>query len=256
MTRPIFRAMAIALLLFAAQTLQASLVHGEDVPLNASPGGAPTDPQIAEIQKIVQVKYEPFSSDFEPVPGHSLDLDVQCISRVFRNEQTGFLTFTYGFDVVGGISDGFSEGSSGSVESFKGFAVNGFGTADQGIHQEIILDSEGPNSTTGLITVNSVANRGDQVPPFFVLATNAIHFDQNGIAKAHGEDEDLLRNIATGQDQLDLITGDTTVNGVFEPSAAIPLPAGVYPSSLLLGILLVTRFVRSASRKTVAGAVC
>ena len=49
MTRTTFRVMAIALLLFAAQGLQASLVRGEDVPLNVSPGGAPTDPQIAHI---------------------------------------------------------------------------------------------------------------------------------------------------------------------------------------------------------------
>jgi hypothetical protein len=244
MNRDTRRALAIALLMLVTGTLQAALVRGEDVPLNVDLNGQPTDPKIAEIQKIVHVKYEPFSSNFESVPQRPLDLDVQCISRVFRNEQTGFLTFTYGFDVVSpGTSDGFSEGSSGSVESYKGFGVNGLVSADE-LRKEVMLDSEGPNSTPGPVVVFSDLLRGTQHPPAFVLATNATRFDQNGIAKAHGEDEELLRNIETGQDQLDLIKGDTTVTGVFEPSAAIPLPAGVYPVSAMLAGGLIIRMLR------------
>jgi hypothetical protein len=249
MTRQIVRAMAIVLLLVVTDRLHAALVHGEDVPLNVDASGQPTDPKIAEIQKVVQVQYEPFSSDFEPVPQHPLDLDVQCTSRVFRNEVSGFLTFTYSFDVVGGgTSDGFSEGSAGSVASFKGFAVNGWASADD-LRPEVILDSEGPNSTSGPITVISNTGRGVQHPPFFVLATNATRFDRNGVATAHGEDEELLRNIETGQEQLDLIKGDTTVTGVFEPSASIPLPAAAYPAVIMLTAIIIGHAVR---RRTIS----
>jgi hypothetical protein len=248
----IARAIAVTLLLVGSGTLQAAPVRGEDVPLNVDQNGQPTDPKIAEIQKVVHVKYEPFSSNFEALPRIPLDVNVQCISQVFRNEQTGFLTFKYSFDVVGpGTSDGFSEGSSGSVRSFKGFAVNGFGVVDDTGRDEIIIDSAWPESSSGLIELISSISRGTQAPPRFVLATNATRFDQNGVATAHGEDEELLLNLTTHEEDLDLIKGDTTVTGVFEPTAAIPLPAAAYPAGMILTAMMIGSVAQRAHQKRV-----
>lgn len=252
MTRPILRAVPIVVLLLVGGTLRAAPVRGEDIPLNVDANGTPTDPKIAEVERLVHVTYHPASPLLEPIDG-PIVIDMQCTSRVYRSDTTGFLTFEYFWDAVGGPLQGFGEEQSiGSASDFTGFAINGFGIVETNVRREIITDSSGAAPGVG-----STGQGGDLTPPRLVLATNATHFDENGSATAHGGDEALLHVIGTNQDKLDLVVGDMEVNHVFEPAAAtIPLPAGVYPASLLLGIMLVAYLARGAGRKIVAVAVC
>jgi hypothetical protein len=240
------RAMTVALLLVVTGALQAAPVRGEDIPLNIDGGGTPTDPKIAEVVRLIHVPYVPKSPLLEPING-PIVIDMQCTSRVYRSETSGFLTFeTFWHAVEGSPFEGFDEQQTiGTVGDFSGFAINGFGIVDEGVRTEIITDSSGSNPGAA-----SVGEGGSLSEPRFVLATNATRFDQNGTATAHGGDEALLHIIGTNQDKLDLIVGDMEVDHVFEPTAAIPLPAGAWPAGIVLALMFVVHRVHSASRKT------
>jgi hypothetical protein len=254
MPRSILCALVITLLLPVSGKVHAAPVRGEDIPLNVDAGGTPTDPKIAEVQRLVSVTYQPKSPLLEPIDG-PIVIDMQCTSRVYRSETSGFLTFEYFWHALPGSGlEGFDEEQTrGSVGDFSGFAINGFATVEGTFRQEIITDSDAPG---GFPSVASDGQGGSLDPPRFVLATNATRFDQNGIATAHGGDEALLRIVGTDQTKLDLIVGDMQVDHVFEPTAAIPLPPAVYPAGFLLGILLVTHITRHTGRKIAVAVTC
>jgi hypothetical protein len=202
-----------------------------------SPIEFPQGSPIAEMTRDVAITYTPVQSDFfQPV-----NTTRSFVNQVFRDPVTQHLTFV--FHATDFETTGFAIVSHATYGSFDNFTTDVQASAHQpGFGTGATLQRD----LSGNISIES-ETLNQSVAPVLVISTNATDFDRNGFAHLIGKDEFSLTAIGGDSTTIGNASADFTINGLFQPkesAAAVPLPPAAYGGLVMLGLIVLPRFMR------------